>query len=410
MKISRRNILKAGGSAAIATTGAPIRAALVKQGLPDRQSFAPTDVCYLDSGSSHPISLPAKAAIDTYFARRTLDPAAAGGSLDEAAPIASFARLINADPGEVTYVQSTTAGEQMVLRALGLPESGGHIVTDTLHFFGSLPLYQEMAKQGCEVTWLRPVDNRIRLEDVRGAVRKGTKLVALSLVSTINGFEHNLRAVCDIAHAAGALVYADIIHAAGCVPIDVRASGVDFAACASYKWLMGDFGLGFLYVRKDVLPRLKRTNYGYYGIAKFSTHIYPLDAPGVAIADYAYREDAAGQFALGTHSHGVIAQLSASLPYIERLGVPAIQAHNSALCTILKREVPKRGYTLMTPPEARTPLVTFVQKDARKLLGEPMRAAKVRLTISANRFRLTPSVFNDERDIERFLSVLPRAT
>ena len=59
---------------------------------------------------------------------------------------------------------------------------------------------------------------------MRRAVRPGTKLVALSLVSTINGFEHDLKAVCDIAHAAGAYVFADIIHAAGCVPLDLHAA------------------------------------------------------------------------------------------------------------------------------------------------------------------------------------------
>jgi selenocysteine lyase/cysteine desulfurase len=297
----------------------------------------------------------------------------------------------------------------MVLRALDLPAAGGHIVTDTLHFFGSLPLYEEMARQGCEVSWIRPVDGRIRLADVKAAVRRGTKLVALSLVSTINGFEHDLNAVCDIAHAAGALVYADIIHAAGCVPVDVKASGVDFAACATYKWLMGDFGLGFLYVRKDVLPRLKRANYGYYGMSKFEPHVYPLDPPGDSVAEYGFRPDATGAFALGTHSHAVIAQLGHSLDYIAALGVPAIQAHAQALVAVLKKELPKRGYPLMTPPESRTPLVTCVLKDARAKLAEPMKAANVRLTISGNRFRLTPSVQNDMTDIERFLAALPKA-
>jgi hypothetical protein len=177
-------------------------------------------------------------------------------------------------------VQSTTAGEQMVLRALGLPESGGHVVTDTLHFFGSIPLYEELARQGVQVSWVRPRDGRIELEDMRRAIRPGTKLVALSLVSTVNGFQHDLKAVCDLAHEAGAYVFADIIHAAGCVPLDLHASGVDFASTASYKWLMGDFGLGFLYVRKDVQPKLRRAFYGYYGIGRFESHVYPLDPPG----------------------------------------------------------------------------------------------------------------------------------
>ena len=59
-----------------------------------------------------------------------------------------------------------------------------------------------------------------------------------------NGFQHDLKAVCELAHAHGAYVYADIVQSAGAMPIDVRASGVDFCACSSFKWLMADFGLG----------------------------------------------------------------------------------------------------------------------------------------------------------------------
>lgn len=406
--LSRRQYLAANAGLAVA---APLMARAADEPvlLPAKSEFAATDLCYLDNGSAHPVSLKAKAAVDAYYAKRTLDPGALGYELDEDGVIAKFARLINAEPSEIAYVQSTTAGEQMVLRALGFPASGAHIVTDTLHFFGSLPLYEEMARQGCEVSWLRPVDGRIRLADVKAAVRKGTRLVALSLVSTINGFEHDLKAVCDIAHAAGAHVYADIVHAAGCVPIDVKASGVDFAATSSYKWLMGDFGLGFLYVRKDLLPSLKRTNYGYYGIDRFESHIYPFDPPGDRVADYAFLPDAMGAFALGTHSHGVIAQLDHSLDYIQKIGVPAIQAHVQSLVRVLKDELPKRGYRVMTPLEAKTPIVAVAYENARKILAEPMRAAKIRMTIGANRFRLTPSIQNDVADIDRFLSALPRA-
>ena len=308
---------------------------------------------YLDAGSQHPLSLGARAAVEAYLASRSFAQGLPRYDLDSQGAIARFARLVNADPDELTFVQSTTAGEQMVLRALGIPESGGHVVTDTLHFFGSIPLYEEIARQGMKVTWVRARDGRIELDDMRRAITPGTKLVALSLVSTINGFQHDLKAVCDLAHEAGACVFADIIHAAGCVPLDLHASGVDFASTASYKWLMGDFGLGFLYVRKDVQPKLRRRNYGYYGIGRFESHVYPLDPPGDSIADYAFRNDADGAFALGTHSHTTIAQLNHSLDYLQAIGVERIQAHAQPLVARLKAELPKLGYPLMTPPESR---------------------------------------------------------
>lgn len=392
-----------GAAAAVDHSRAPGRA------LPDKAAFAPMALTYLDSGSQHPLPLGAKAAAEAYLASRSFDARAPKFDLDSQGAIARFARLVNADADELTFVQSTTTGEQMVLRALGMPESGGQIVTDTLHFFGSLPIYEELARQGMKVTWVRPRDGRIELDDLRRAIVPGTRLVSLSLVSTINGFQHDLKAVCDIAHAAGALVFADVIHAAGCVPLDLHASGVDFAATASYKWLMGDFGLGFLYVRKDVQPQLRRAFYGYYGIGRFQSHVYPLDPPGDSVADYAFRDNADGAFALGTHSHTTIAILNHSLEYIQALGVANIQAHAEPLVARLKEELPRLGYVLMTPPDSRTPMVTCVLADAAKTLGPRLHAAQIKITTASNRFRVSVSVFNDMSDIDRLLAALGRA-
>lgn len=413
MGITRRQCIKGAGALpfiniALANTG-DNSASKAPLSLPDKSSFETMGTTYLNSGSQHPISLKSSRAAENYLAKRRLDPSINIQKSPQENPIKKFARLINADDDEITYVQSTTTGEQMVLKTLGIPESGGHIVTDTLHFFGSLPLYEEMDRLGMDVTWVRDRDGRIHIEDIKKAVRKGTKLIALSLVSTINGFQHDLKAVCDIAHANGALVYADIIHAAGCVPIDVKASGVDFAACASYKWLMGDFGLGFLYVKKDIQPRLKRTNFGYYGMDAFQSHIYPLDPPGDSIVDYGFANSARGHFALGTYSHATEVILGKSLDYILDLGVENIQSHAQGLTDHLKKELTALGYRLHTPLESKTPLVTCILADARQKLGPRLEKAKIKITLSRNSFRITPSVFNDMINIDKFLAVLGRA-
>jgi selenocysteine lyase/cysteine desulfurase len=417
MSFSRRDVIFAGGAASVAALAPRNASALapnapaVPPALPDRTSFvvAP-DMTYLDSGSQHPASVGSAAAAAAYVAHRSFAAGSPKQSPNGEILRAKFARLINA-PGadDIAFVQSTTTGEQIVLRGLGFPDNRAHVVSDTLHFFGSLPIYEELARQGCTVTWVRDRNGRITLEDMRRAITPKTRLVSLSLVSTINGFEHDLKGVCDIAHANDALVYADIIHAAGCVPVDVAASGVDFAACASYKWLMGDFGLGFLYGSPEARSHLLRREYGYEGITKFDSHIYPFDPPGKNVADYAYGDTAEGRFAHGTTAFAVMAQLDHSLSYIEALGIPAIQAHAQDLTDLAKKGLLRLGHRLMTPLEARTPLVACALENAREKLGSRMAAANVRITTSRNRFRISPSVFNDERDIERFLSVLGRA-
>lgn len=414
MALTRRKLLLTAGAMPLASYGlaqagpadtapapSPARAPL-----PHKGAFNTAGSTYLNAGSQHPLSLGAQAEAQRYLAKRALDPAAAAFSRNAKGALEKYAKLVNADPDEIAFVQSTTTGEQMILRSLGFPQPGRHIVSDTLHFFGSLPLYEEMAKQGMKVTWVRDRDGRIPLEDMKKAITPGTRLVALSLVSTINGFQHDLKAVCDIAHEAGALVYADIIHAVGCVPVDLHASGVDFAAGASYKWLMGEFGLGFVYARRESQSQLQRTNYGYYGMNSFRSHIYPFDPPGERIVDYGFRDDATGLFALGTHAHTPLAILNHSLDYILDTGVDNIQAHAQSLVAPLREELTARGFAPMTPPDATTPFAAFALENAREKLSKKLNDARVKISVSRNHFRVTPSVYNDQGDIDRLLEVL----
>ncbi|WP_375284844.1 aminotransferase class V-fold PLP-dependent enzyme, partial [Sphingobium yanoikuyae] len=199
MSLSRRQAL--GAALAVPLAAQAARAVAAPPSLPDKASFAATPLAYLDSASTHPVSLGAKAAADAYLAGRTLDPvAAARKPVDRAALIAKFAALMGADADEITWVQSTTMGEQAVLRALGFPHAGGRVVTDTLHFYAAFPMYQEMAKQGVDVAWVQAREGRIAPEDMARAITPGTKLVSISAVSTYNGFQHDLKAISAMAH------------------------------------------------------------------------------------------------------------------------------------------------------------------------------------------------------------------
>jgi selenocysteine lyase/cysteine desulfurase len=378
-----------------------------RPGLPAKGDFARMDLAYLDSATMHPTSLGAKAAVEAYLEARTFSGEGRGyfAGPTEKKVLQRFAQLINASPHEVCFVPSTTAGEHLVLASLDLPAAGGRVVTDTLHFFGSFYLYDELAKRGLDVVWLKARDGRIALEDVERAVTGGTKLVALSLVSTINGFQHDLKKVCEIAHENGAYVYADIIHAAGCTPVDVRASGVDFASCSSFKWLMGDFGLGFLYAREELLEKVKRTQFGYYQLASFRTPAFPVGPPTEQDGGYASAEGATGLFALGTIAHAALVQLEWSLDYILRIGVERIQAHREPMMQRLRTELPRLGYPIMTPSESTAPLMACAHENARAL-GPRLEEAKVKIALARDRFRVSLSVFNDMSDIDRLLEAL----
>lgn len=363
---------------------------------------------YLDAGSVHPFARGAREAVKRFIDSRAMngaDPAYSFAPLRQSV-LDRFARLINATAREVAYVQSTSAGEQLFVNALDIPARGGRIVTDVLHFFGSFHLYNELEKAGMEVVVLPMREGRIDMEDMEAAVNGQTRLVAVSAISTINGFQHDLKAVADLAHAHGARVYVDAVHAIGAVPFDVRATGIDMLATASYKWLMGDMGLGFAYVREDLIGQLKRPQAGYQQLAAFSSHAHPHDPPAERPFMTRARDDATGLLAMGTFSNTGVAHLDWSLDYIERLGVANIQAHRQPIIDHARREIARLGFEPITPEDSTGPLVAFARKDARAIHGETLRKAGVQVTLGANRLRVSVSVFNTIADIERLLLAL----
>jgi selenocysteine lyase/cysteine desulfurase len=251
-----------------------------------------------------------------------------------------------------------------------------------------------------------PHDWRIRLEDLVRVIDKKTKLVEISLVAMDTGFQHDLKAVCDLAHAHGAYVYADIVQAAGNTPIDVRASNVDFCACSSFKWLMGDFGLGFLYVKESLLDRLiERTQYGYYQAKSLDSHFLPGDPAAPEPYSWEFDTSASGHFEVGTNAIAVTRILAESLPYIRRLDVASILAHRQPLLKKLREEMPRLGFEPITPPESTSALISFTVKDP-KTVRERLQKANINVRVSDRFIRISPSVYNDMSDIDTLLAAL----
>lgn len=411
--LTRRELLAGVGMMAMGAgtpdgTEAATGQAQARTTLPARADFSiPRGQTYLNSAFIHPVPTAAVAAVHRYLTMRTLqEPRVRSGDSLAAEVKAEFAGLINARPGEISLVQNTSAGENLVVNGLGIAPGGGNIVTDALHFEGSLVLYGEMAKRGVDVRLVRPRDWRIDLADLERVIDRQTRLVAVSQVSWYNGFEHDLKAVCDLAHSRGALVYADVVQAVGNTPLDVRATGLDFCAASTFKWLMGDFGIGFLFVRQELLDTvIKRTQVGYQQ-ADTALHYLSSDPPGDMPVSYTLHGDATGHFEVGTFAQGAVNALSVSLPMLRRIGPAAIQAYRQPMMRRLREELPRLGFTCITPSGTQSSIISFTAPNAEQRFGERLRRAGVSVSLYGERMRVAPSLFNDLADIERLLATL----
>ncbi|HXE31173.1 MAG TPA: aminotransferase class V-fold PLP-dependent enzyme [Terriglobales bacterium] len=413
MPISRRALIKAAGAAPLA--GAALAHGLSwpevplnpPAQLPDKASFRFPGT-YLNAAYTHPMSRQAAAAGEAHLELRQRDASRAWpGDNPRNAAVRAFAELIHAEPSEVAVVPSTMEGENLIGQALGLGPDAG-VLTDAFHYDASLAMYGELQRlRGVPVSVVKPRANRMDLEDFAALLQPSTRLIAVSLVASMAGFAHDLKALCDLAHARNVLVYADIVQAAGAVPIDVKASGVDFCCCGTYKWLMGDFGTAFLYVRGDRLERLRRVQFGWRQFSGEQQHVYPFDAPGPVIGDWKLGNSTAAHFEVSTPDWAALAIVTASLGYIQSIGVAAIQQHRQALIDRLQQELPRRGFLPLTPQPSRGPVAAFAYRDAPARLGPRLRQAGITITMYDHMIRISPSVYNDEDDIERLLRALP---
>src|SRR5229473_1793888 len=227
MKMNRRRWFAQAASCASAGSAFEFQLAGESTGaaqLPARTDFPiAAAATFFNNAAWHPLSSGLLSAIQTYLQRKST-----GSTRFSFAPAgeqvkAGIAKLIHVQPSAISFVPSTTIGENLVVAGLGFPRTQGNIVTDALHYESSTYLYRSLQAQGLDVRFVKPREGRIELADLEKAMDRGTKLVALSLVSYLNGFQYDLKAVCDLAHSHGAYVYADLVQAAGSVPIDVEA-------------------------------------------------------------------------------------------------------------------------------------------------------------------------------------------
>lgn len=379
---------------------------------PRKVDFAiPEGITFLNSAYTHPLPVAAAKAVRAHLDIRTSPGVEMWDSAELSKAVKTgFAAMINAKPSEISFIPNTCTGENLVVNALGisaLAGSGINVVTDALHFDGALVHLQALQRhRALDLRVVMPREWRIEISDLEKVVNGKTKLVEISLVAMYNGFQHDLKAVCDLAHAHGAYVYADIIQAAGAVPIDVRATGVDFCACAGFKWLMSDFGLGFLYAREDLLETVvRRSQWGYHSVSALDTHFLLYDPPGPDFLTWTAGTSAGSNFEVGSNALGALASLGVSIPYLQALGVERIQQHRQPLLRKLHAEMPRLGFVAVTPEDSTSPLITFATKDGKKV-AERMRRAKVNVRAAENYVRFSPSVFNDMADIERALTAL----
>ena len=363
---------------------------------------------YFDNASSHPLSVHSAAALHRYIdwiTNEVGDPWWPSWAAPRNESKNLFARLINARPEEIAFARSTVEAESNLLNGMREWLSTGNVVTHDLHYSAALYNYKMRQMEGLDVRVVRHRDWGLDVRDVERAVDRHTRLISIALVSNVNGYLADVKAISDLARAHNAYLYADIIQAAGAVPIDVKAMGIDLAACSTFKWLMGVKGFGFLYVRADLQGTVVKPSQHSGGVR----YNYPpwVERPDPALPEISISPSsgpACYEVSYPSYEGAICAQ--ESLRYIHQLGVHNIRNHVRTLTDRLQEELPAIGYPSITPRGNESPILAFVAKDPQSTITK-LRSAGVHAAMRwGNKMRISPSVFNNQEDVDRLLKAL----
>jgi selenocysteine lyase/cysteine desulfurase len=202
----------------------------------------------------------------------------------------------------------------------------------------------------------------------------------------------------------GAMLLVDATHAAGVMKIDVRSFDPDFLVFPTYKWLLGPYGRAFLYVakrRQDGVP-LEQTSYGRRAINS-ERETYYRDTEFVT---------GARRFDMGERDHFISLEMaSIGMEMVAAWGCEAVQQRLRMLTTRLADGLRDAAVTF-PDSSVRAPHILSLQFRAGmpERLIEQLAAEHIYVAPRIGRMRISPHVYNDEEDIDRFVETFRRLT
>jgi kynureninase len=304
--------------------------------------------------------------------------------------------LLNAPAGSTAIAPSVSVALTTLASGLPLPEGRNKVLIGELDFptIG----HQWLSRPEFEVEFVPSRDGMtIPPEAFAERIDSRTALVATTHLFYTTGYLQDVRAIADAAHAKGALCLIDGYQTCGCVPIDVQAMDCDAFVGGCLKWLSGGPGNAFLYVRPDLLPRVRPQGTGWFATRDpFSFTLQEL-----TFSDDARRLET-GTWAMASHYAGL-----AGLELILEVGVAAIQERLRDLTDRILQRCDAAGVKTFTPRErSRRCGIVTLESDHPEAVESRLHTEGVIVDSRPGRVRLSPHWCVTEAELERGMDLV----
>jgi selenocysteine lyase/cysteine desulfurase len=345
-----------------------------------------------------------RAAILRKAAPWTLDAGFANRQHDRAR--AAAATLIHADPADIALIPSISYGVATAAKVLTIARGTRVIVLENDHSSPVLEWQIRAETQGFVIETVRqPGDGDWTSAVLAVIERPGAPPVGLASISSVHWSDGGLIALEKVAAALkrqGAVFLIDATHGAGVLPMEVSRLDPDFVVFPTYKWLLGPYGRAFLYIarRHQGGTPLEQTSFGRRNVRAENA---------VYFADTSYLADAR-RFDMGERDHFISMEMaSIGMEMMAAWGDAGVAERLAMLTERIAEGV--RGLGVSMPAgHLRAPhILSLGFKDGMPAgLVEGLASEGVHVAARLGRMRISPHVFNDEADCDRFVKALAR--
>jgi len=314
---------------------------------------------------------------------------------------AAFAGLINARANDIALVPA--AGYGISTAARNLPLSRGQNVVVVQDQFPSnvYPWRERAAEVGAHVyTVARPASGGWT-RAVLNAVDRDTAIVAVPQCHWTDGGVLELEHIAEACRANGSALSLDLTQSLGVLPFDVSRIQPDFLSCAAYKWLLGPYSIGFLYVSERWQREGRPIEHNW---------IHRKNAEDFArLVEYQDEfEPGARRFDVGERSNfALVPAAEAGLRQILEWGVDNICETIGARADSIAERLRPLGLTAL-PRGERAPHYLGMQMESGlppNLLPE-LAKRRVYVSVRGASIRITPHLYNTEADVDRLVDAL----
>ena len=316
---------------------------------------------------------------------------------------ALFARLVGAEADGVALIPSVSYGIAVAAANVKV-EPGEYILILEDQFPSNVYPWHELAKRrGAKlITVPRPVDHDWT-PAVLSHLNEDTAVVAVPNCHWTDGSLLDLRRIGGRAREVGAALVVDGIQSLGAHPFDVAEVGPDFLVASAYKWLLGPYGVGFLYVGESYRAGtpIEHNWINRRGSADFSRLVSYQDTfqPG------------ARRYDVGERSNFVLLPMAnEALRQILDWGVENVSKTIGELTALIEEEAKKRGIEAIPAKRRARHMVglklgSAVPEDlATQLAGED-----IFVSLRGENVRLSPHLYNTAEDVDRLFAALAAA-